>query len=72
MIGIIYCYTSPSGKKYIGQTLSEIRRKSRFKNLNRNYGGEKIDNARKKYGPENFKYEVLEKQNFDNKETCRK
>ena len=72
MKGIIYCYTSPSGKKYVGQTRSETKRKSRFKNLNRSYGGEKIDNARKKYGPENFKYEILEKQVFDNKDVCLK
>lgn len=69
MRGIIYCYTSPSGKKYIGQTTSEIKRKSRFKDLTKNYGGGgKIDNARKKYHPENFLYCILEENNLDEKE----
>jgi len=30
--GIIYKYTSPSGKCYIGQTVNEISRKSKHKN----------------------------------------
>ena len=57
MTGIIYKYTSPSGKVYIGQTTDEKRRIKTFFNLNKSYGGEKIDNARKKHGPCNFKYE---------------
>lgn len=62
MEGIIYCYTSPSGKKYIGQTLDEHSRRWGFYAEHRNYcNGGKIDNARKKYGPKNFKYEVLER-----------
>lgn len=61
MTGIIYRYTSPSGKIYIGQTRDEKRRRSTFLNKNKRYcSGGKIDVARKKYGPENFKYEVLE------------
>ena len=61
MTGVIYCYTSPSGKKYIGQTYEELKRKARWKNMKYAYGGGlKIENARKKYGPENFKYEVLD------------
>lgn len=59
MIGIIYKYTSPSGKHYIGQTIDEKRRKQEFLNINNKYGGYKIHNARTKYGPENFEYEVL-------------
>lgn len=59
MIGIIYKYTSPSGKIYIGQTTQEKRRRKTFLNLNKSYGGEKIDNARRKYSPESFSYEVL-------------
>ena len=57
--GIIYKYTSPSGKCYIGQTLNERERKYKFYNLNQSYGSAKINNARKKYGPNNFSYEVL-------------
>lgn len=61
MTGIIYCYTSPSNKKYVGQTYEESRRRSRWKNLKYKYGGGlKLENARKKYGPENFTYTVLE------------
>lgn len=59
MIGIIYKYTSPSGKIYIGQTTREKRRRQEFQNLNMSYGGEKIDNARLKYSPAAFTYEVL-------------
>lgn len=62
MTGIIYCYTSPSGKKYIGQTRKESERRWGWNQINRNYcHGGKIDRARRKYGPENFKYEVLHK-----------
>lgn len=57
--GIIYKYTSPSGKVYIGQTINEKRRRYSFYNLNRRYAGPKIERARKKYGPKNFKYEVI-------------
>lgn len=57
--GIIYKYTSPSGKMYIGQTINETKRRCTFLNLKLKYGGSKIDNARKKYLPENFIYEVI-------------
>ena len=60
MKGIIYKYTSPSGKVYIGQTTNEKKRKRVFLNENNeDYAGLKINNARKKYGPKSFKYEVL-------------
>lgn len=59
MEGIIYMYTSPSNKMYIGQTRNEYSRKSVFKNLNKSYANSYIDAARLKYGPENFKYCVL-------------
>lgn len=68
MEGIIYKYTSPSGKCYIGQTISENKRRRKFLNLNEDYVGDKINNARKKYGPENFKYEVLETVSSDSVE----
>lgn len=61
-IGIIYMYTSPSGKYYIGQTVNEKSRKSQHKTLTseQTYFG----NAIKKYGFENFKYEILIKFNL--------
>lgn len=60
--GVVYCYTSPNGKKYVGQTINEKHRRCIFLNINLKYssGKGKIDKARKKYGPENFTYEVLE------------
>lgn len=64
MIGIIYKYTSPCGKIYIGQTTDEHRRRKTFLNLNKSYGGKKIDCARNKYGPEAFEYEVIFRQHF--------
>lgn len=64
--GIIYRYKSPSGKYYIGQTMEESQRRCVFNNTNIRYGGSKIDNARKKYGPENFEYTVLMKITGDN------
>lgn len=61
MKGVIYKYQSPSGKVYIGQTVDEKKRRKTFLNINMDYAGEKINSARKKYGPENFEYVVLEK-----------
>lgn len=71
MIGIIYKYTSPIGKVYIGQTTQEKRRRKTFLNLNKSYGGEKIDAARRKYSPELFSYEVLERYIFANADEAR-
>lgn len=59
MNGIIYKYTSPSGKVYIGQTLNEYMRIASWKNVNHPYAGPYINRAREKYGYDNFKYEVL-------------
>ena len=70
--GIIYMYESPSKKRYIGQTIHEKQRRCIFNNLNRSYGGAKIDNARKKYFPENFKYTVLYKGVFSTNELASK
>lgn len=64
MVGIIYKYVSPHGKVYIGQTTQEKRRRNTFLNINKSYGGDKIDAARRKYGPENFTYEVIYRANF--------
>ena len=52
-IGVIYMYTSPSGKKYIGQTVNESKRKSQHKNQttkSKTLFGKAII----KYGFENF------------------
>jgi len=68
MIGIVYKYVSPTNKPYIGQTYNEKERRQKFNNVNVAYGGTKIDNARRKYGPENFKYEVLYTIETDDKE----
>lgn len=70
--GIIYKWTSPSGKSYIGQTINQRRRYKDFFRLTKSYAGFKIDNARKKYGPENFTYEVLfMEQSYNVKELCK-
>lgn len=37
--GIIYKYTSPSGKVYIGQTMQENERRQTFLNPNKIYAG---------------------------------
>ena len=54
---IIYKYTSPSGKHYIGQTNDIVRRKSQHKKTN---GCPCFKVAVDKYGFENFKFEILE------------
>lgn len=57
---MVYKYTSPSGKVYIGQTCRENGRRRDFLRENGLYSsGHFIDDARKKYGPKNFVYEVL-------------
>ena len=66
--GIIYKYTSPSNKIYIGQTTVEKIRRTVFLNEKKSYAGLKIDAARKKYGAKNFKYEVLETVYAENNE----
>ena len=52
--GIIYKYTSPSGKVYIGQTINEKDRRKHFLIQKLSYGGIKIDTARAKYNPEKY------------------
>ena len=59
MRGVVYKYTSPSGKVYIGQTCREKGRRKDFRSSAPYSDGFLINNARKKYGPENFLYEVL-------------
>lgn len=72
MEGIVYKYTSPSGKVYIGQTSNEHRRRMEFCRLSQSYGGHRMDMARLKYGPENFKYEVLFRGEFQNEKEMEK
>lgn len=65
--GIIYKYTSPSGRCYIGQTTDEKTRRDHW-NTKGSYAGRKIDRAREKYGIESFSYEVLERRIYESKE----
>ena len=61
--GIIYLYKSPSNKYYVGQTYDEEHRRKTFLSKRKRYCSGKnspIDNARIKYGPENFEYKILE------------
>lgn len=68
MRGVVYKYTSPSGKVYIGQTCRERKRKLEFLTHKTYTRGSFIEEARKKYGPENFKYEVIFEIESDSKE----
>lgn len=65
IIGVVYKYTSPSGKVYIGQTTNEAHRRRTWFCTKRRYAGASINRARAKYGPENFKYDVLFKDRFE-------
>ena len=53
---------------YIGQTCEPEKRNKDFLNLRVQYSGVKIENARKKYRPENFHYEVLESVSCDDEQ----
>ena len=64
IVGVVYKYTSPSGKSYIGQTTNEVHRRRTWFCTKRRYAGTTINRARAKYGPENFEYEVLFKRVF--------
>ena len=68
IVGIIYKYTSPNGKSYIGQTINEKLRKKLWNSSRYHYAGDKIDRARAKYGRENFDYTVLFEKGFLTKE----
>jgi group I intron endonuclease len=57
--GVVYMYTSPFGKKYIGQTWNETLRRNSHSIAPG--GCAAFHSAIRKYGYENFKYEVLYK-----------
>lgn len=59
-MGVIYVRPNLiNGKKYVGQATNlEVRQKA-WKNLNKPYAGKAINNARKKYGIDNFGFEIL-------------
>lgn len=57
----VYCLTSPSGKRYVGVGMNYKginERWSAYMNL-RCKGQINLYNALKKYGPENFKFEII-------------
>lgn len=57
-VGIIYCYTSPSGEHYVGQTINERSRKNKHKQeTSKTYT--KFGKALREYGWDNFTYKVL-------------
>lgn len=63
--GVVYRYVNKTegdenGWCYVGNTLDETTRRHSWNNHgNKNYGGQKINEAREKYGPEGFDYEKL-------------
>lgn len=65
MTGIIYKYTSPSGKSYIGQTIDPERRMEQHRKMK---GDDAFHRAIKKYGFDNFTYEVLVTVDLDNEQ----
>lgn len=56
-MGLIYCMTSPSGKKYIGQTIQPVN--DRVYQHTKEDGCAALYGAIEKYGIENFEVEVL-------------
>lgn len=66
----IYILTSPSGKKYIGQTVNLKKRFENYKNLRRTTQV-KLAEAIKKYNWDTFSIETFEFNNIDEKELDR-
>jgi group I intron endonuclease len=73
--GDIYCLTSPSGKKYIGQAVKHLKNGKKWGYINRwkdhirdskykNYC-RLLNNAINKYGYENFKVELIKECTID-------
>ena len=59
-MGFIYVRTNTvNGKQYVGQTVDTKRRNRDWNNLNWKYGGELIENARVKYTPAAFSFDIL-------------
>lgn len=57
--GFVYCYTSPSGKRYIGQTKTTLKERAGSTNYRSYKGCPAFYNAIQKYGIENFEVEIL-------------
>ena len=56
----IYCYRNKiNGKLYVGQAKNLRHRYLGFLNSDRRYAGQIMENARKKYGVDNFEYSIL-------------
>jgi group I intron endonuclease len=61
MIGYIYYLKSPSDKFYIGQTININNRWNKYKCIRKELCRQPhLFNSLKKYGPENFEYEILD------------
>ena len=60
-MGFIYCITSPSGKKYVGQTIGSVEKRIKVhkKVDTKDRGCRALGNAGRKYGWENLKVETL-------------
>ena len=75
--GIIYRYVNQTegpekGWSYVGNTSNEKERQQSWRNRsNKRYGGDKITNARERFGIDAFEYEVLEKVYADTEEEIR-
>ena len=68
MKGYVYKFTSPSNKVYIGITNDIRRRYAEHKRLSKQIINRKFYIALRKYGFENFSFEVLEKYDVKTKE----
>ena len=73
--GVVYRYVSPDGKSYIGQTTNETRRRREFATIannpdgdSQNYRAGAFRDAIKKFGGDNFTYEVLYRNKYATKE----
>ena len=72
MKGIIYKYTNKiNNKVYIGQTISEYKRKNAHKNMHHSWRSY-FHNAIEKYGYGNFEYSVLFSIEIDNQKEMKK
>lgn len=63
--GFIYCYTSPSGKKYVGQTQQTLSKRAHSFSGKGYKGSVIFYKAIQKYSLENFKVEILEEAQLD-------